>query len=577
MPRLLLPPAIAIALALLPAAATSHAASPVITTVAGTGSAGATGDGGLAIDAAINGPLDLAVDGAGNVYIATGEEDYLLRRVDAATGIITTYAGNGEEGFSLDGGLATASPVEPYAVAVDAAGVVFFSDLEDDPRIRRVDPVTGRLATVAGGGSSFIDGPALDASLGDVFGLDVDPMGHLFVVDVFPYEAVRRVDAVTGLIATVAGNGTGALCTGGMQGTMARFFAPYDAAVDVAGNLFVAANICHKVFRVDASSGLMTTVAGTGNSSFSGDGGPATAADLSVPTGVDVDASGNVFIADQTNNRVRRVDASTGIITTVAGGGANDPGDFGSPTAAALGALSKVAVSSDGATVYVADYDGRRIRRIGNCGNGSIEPPEECDPGATIGVPGSCCTFNCRTWDNDGDTLCDDGPDPCTNGAGLRTLAKPSFAATAARLRLSGTFQAPAGMPFDPVASGATLTVLDGASQVVVTLTIPAGTYAGTGSLGWSRNGAGTRWKFIDSTGAPGPRVQMTVVQRRAPATKLKVVVRDVSVAIAAGDLPLTVAVGFGGQVQAAGGQCGEASFAAGACAFATNGVRCGG
>src|SRR6185503_5457517 len=183
----------------------------------------------------------------------------------------------------------------------DATGTVLFSDLEDHPRIRRVDSATGLLTTVAGGGTSIPGdgGPALAAFIGDVRGLDVDLAGNLFFADTAPYEAVRRVDASTSYISTVAGNGEGPFCGDATPATSAQLFAPYDTAVDLSGNVFIAANICHKVFRVDASSGSMTTAAGTGNPGSAGDGGPATAAELYAPTGVDLDGSGNLYIADQ--------------------------------------------------------------------------------------------------------------------------------------------------------------------------------------------------------------------------------------------------------------------------------------
>ena len=558
-------------------AARGAGAAPVITTVAGNGNAGDDGDGGLAIEAAINGPSDIAVDGSGNVYLDTGGADYRVRRVDAATGIISTYAGDGEEGSSGDGGLANESSVEPYALAVDSGGNLFLSDLEDDQRVRRVDAATGILTTVAGGGANSPGdgGSALASSIGDILGLDVDAAGNLYLTDVYPYQSVRRVDALTGIISTIAGGGTGPLCGAGVLATTARLDVPYDAAVDPAGNLFIAGNYCFRVYRVDALTGLMTILAGTGVSGSAGDGGLATAAQLSLPTGVAVDPLGNVFISDQANGRVRRVDVGTGIITTVAGGGANDPGDGGPPTTASLGRLTKIAVTDGGATFYVGDFDGRRVRRVSNCGNGTVEPPEQCDTGTANGVPGSCCTFNCRTWDNDGDAACDDGPDLCMNAGGARTLLDASLKVRTNAVRFTGTFHPPAGVPFDPIARGAQVKLLNGSSEPVLDVALPAGAYAGTGTKGWRLISSGKTWKFTDSTGAPGARARMLVKRKSAAEVVLKIIVRNVSVAVAT-DLPISLTAVFGDQVQSAGGQCGEVSFPAATCSVGAAGsLKC--
>ena len=301
------------------------AAAGTITTVAGNGTAGFSGDGGLATNAGLAYPSSVAVDTAGNFSIA----DLLnqrVRRVDAATGIITTVAGNGSFGFSGDGGLATnASLAFPSSVAVDAAGNVFIADVSNQ-RIRRVDAATGIITTVAGNGTFGFSGDgglAIDASLNDPIGVAVDSAGNLFIADTFN-QRIRRVDAATGIITTVAGNGTFGFSGDGGLATDASLSRPTAAALDSAGNLFIADQSNQRVRRVDAATGIMTTVAGDGTFGYAGDGGLATDACLKNPAGVAVDSAGNLFIADQSNHRIRHVEGSGTV-----GGGDVGGGDVG--------------------------------------------------------------------------------------------------------------------------------------------------------------------------------------------------------------------------------------------------------
>jgi len=362
------------------------ATAGIITTVAGNGSAGFSGDGGLATAAQLNAPSGVAFDAAQNLFIAD-RFNSRIRRVDAATGTITTVAGDGTFGFGGDGGPATAAQLNyPYSVGVDAAGNVLIPDTTNE-RLRRIDARTGIITTIAGNGTPSFSGdggPATTAQIGFVPGVAVDPAGNLFITD-HNAQRIRRVDAATGIITTVAGNGTAGF--GGDDGpaTAAQLTDPSGIALDASGNLFIADRL--RVRRVEASTGVITTIAGNGNCCFSGDGGPATAAGLDYCLNVAVDIAGNVFTAEPCNNhRVRRVDATTGIITTVAGNGVQGfSGDGGPATAAELGSPVAVAVDAAG-NVLIADTF--RVRRVDAtsgiittiAGNGMF-PPDSGDGG----------------------------------------------------------------------------------------------------------------------------------------------------------------------------------------------------
>ena len=294
---------------------------------AGTGigvTGGPRGDGGAATAADFCDVNGIALDSSGNLFIAD-DCDYVIRRVDASTGIISTVAGNGTWGYSGDGAPATAAKLAgPAGVAVDGAGNLFIAD-EFNRRVRRVDAATQVITTVAGTGTrgfSGDGGPATSAELDEPQNITVDSAGNLFIADV-GRSRIRRVDAATQVITTVAGSGGGGGSFGGDGGlaTSAFLDEPVQVAVDGAGNLFIADELNNRVRRVDAATQVITTVAGNGTFGFSGDGGPATSAELDGPTGVAVDSAGNLFIADNLNSRIRRVDAATGIITTVAGTG----------------------------------------------------------------------------------------------------------------------------------------------------------------------------------------------------------------------------------------------------------------
>ena len=337
-----------------------------ITTIAGTGEFGFSGDGGPAVEAELRSPYGVAVDSAGNVYIAD-VIDQRIRKVDS-TGTITTIAGTGEFGFSGDGGPAVEAELRrPYGVAVDSAGNVYIADVIDQ-RIRKVDS-TGTITTIAGTGEfgfSGDGGPAVEAELRRPYGVAVDSAGNVYIADV-SNQRIRKVDS-TGTITTIAGTGEFGFSGDGGPAVEAELRRPYGVAVDSAGNLYIADTGNRRIRKID-STGTITTIAGTGECCFvsTDDGGPAVEAWLYDPRGVAVDSAGNVYIADSGNRHIRKVD-STGTITTIAGTGElGFSGDGGPAAAARLAFPYGVAVDSAG-NVYIADVSNQRIRKIDSTG-----------------------------------------------------------------------------------------------------------------------------------------------------------------------------------------------------------------
>ncbi len=357
-------------------------AAGVITTVAGDGTDDFGGDGGPAAAAQLRSPEGVAVDGAGNLYIAD-TFNYRIRKVDAA-GVIATVAGDGPEGFVGDGGAATAARLLfPEGVAADGAGNLFIADRRNN-RIRKVD-AAGVVATAAGDGTRGFGGdggPATAAQLFFPTGVAADGAGNLFIADTSNHR-IRKVDAA-GVITTAAGDGTYGFGGDAGPATAAQLRSPRGVAVDGAGNLFIADTSNHRIRKVDAA-GVITTVAGNGTRSFGGDAGPATAARLRSPGGVAADGAGNLFIADTGNNRIRKVDAA-GVITTVAGDGMRGFGGDGGPAIAARLFFPR-GVAVDGAgNLFIADRDNQRIRKV----TFSASPPPPVIPTVRLTAsPGS--------------------------------------------------------------------------------------------------------------------------------------------------------------------------------------------
>ena len=330
--------------------------------------------GGSATSVGLWAPQSMALDAAGNLYIADTNHS-VIRKVDTG-GNLTTFAGTGTacEGSLAscgDGGAAISAELNyPYAIVLDGAGNLYIADTGDDV-VRRVDAATQIITTVAGctacGSYSGDGGPATGAGLNGPFGVALDGAGNLYIAD-YGNNVVRKVEAATQIIITVAGNYTkgGSYFGDGGPATGAGLNVPFGVALDAAGNLYIADSSNNTIRKVDAATQTITTVAGnyTKGGTYSGDRGPATSAGLNGPHGVAVDAAGNLYIADTFNTALRKVDAATQTITTAAGTGTPGySGDGGPATAATLSNFNGIALDATG-NIYIADTGDNIIRKV---------------------------------------------------------------------------------------------------------------------------------------------------------------------------------------------------------------------
>ena len=341
----------------------SAPAAAELAAVAGTGEDGFSGDGGKATLAQFHGPVSLVFAG-GDLYVADSGQDITptvdyrtrIRRIDTQ-GTITTIAGNGGAPPSAS---RTAAEIHFLAETHIAPGPTGLYVTNGNPRIGSLYPLftdivgeidrSGGFRVIAGstrGGYAGDGGPAVTASLARPLGIAVDASGNLYVAD-SGNNVIRRVGA-SGGITTVAGTGDSGYAGDGGPATAAKFFAPYDLAIARDGTLYVADTYNHRVRKVD-TSGRISTIAGTGTAGFTGDGGPGTAAQLNEPRGLWLDSGGQLYIADSANNRIRLLSAS-GTISTIAGDGGTQQ----------LQRPSAVTVGSDG--VYIADTGNHRVVR----------------------------------------------------------------------------------------------------------------------------------------------------------------------------------------------------------------------
>jgi hypothetical protein len=337
-----------------------------ITTVAGTGTAGYNGDGIPATTAQFNGVQGLALDGAGNIYAADIAGNR-IRKITISTGIITTIAGTGTGGYNGDGILATAAQINiPSALAFDGSGDLYFTD-RSNGRIRKITTSTGIISTVAGTGTAGYNGDGILATAAQLNGpneVSFDASGNLYIADWFN-NRVRKIDKGTGIISTIAGTGTAGYNGDGIAATAAQINGPCGIIFDNAGNTYIAEYGGARVRKISISTGNITTIAGTGTFGYNGDGILATTAQLSGCAYIKFDYLENMYIGEGSNQRVREIFKSTGIINTIAGTGTSGYNGDGIPaTTAQLNYPFYILFDQPKCSMYIADYYNNRIRKV---------------------------------------------------------------------------------------------------------------------------------------------------------------------------------------------------------------------
>lgn len=333
----------------------------IINTIAGSGiHSGYSGDGGPATVAKLNSPNSLAVDALGDIYVVD-YDNHCIRKINSS-GIISTIAGVGTYGYSGDGGPATSAKMTwPTSISLDGLGNIFIAD-RNNYCIRKINSA-GIISTFAGNGTqgySGDGGAATSAMLGMVTSVFADNQGNVYIGDA-TNNRIRKVDA-SGVISTFAGNGTAPTTGDGGQAIDAGLSTSSSFAVDASGNLYFTDLLNHRIRKI-TPAGIITTIAGNGSAGFTGDGVLATTTALNRPSGLAIDSFGNIYFADVANYRIRKIDNS-GVISTIAGVGTNEfSGDGGLATAAELSFPSGVAVGHSG-NFYIADSYNNRIREL---------------------------------------------------------------------------------------------------------------------------------------------------------------------------------------------------------------------
>jgi hypothetical protein len=378
-----------------------HAGAQIITTMAGTGFGGFTADGVAASTSGVYNPYDVGMDSLGNIYIGDVGNNR-IRQVDPS-GVIHTIAGTGTAGYNGDGIPATTAQLDfPYGMSVNWAGNVVISDMNNN-RVRLIQSVEagGTIITIAGTGVAGYSGDgglATSAQINNPQGIFWDLNGDVYFADAWNHR-VRKISG--GMITTIAGNGTATSSGDGGPATAAGVNHPSGITADAAGNIYIAEMMGHKIRRV-STSGIITTVAGDGTVGYGGDGGPAIAAQLRYPKGVCIDRLGNILFTDTDNQLVRKVNITTGIITTIAGtpGVATYGGDGGPATLASLSYPQGIFVDKGGNT-YIGDCINNRVRKI-ICAPPSVSPITGVDTICLGGTITLSSTTGSGTWSTGG-------------------------------------------------------------------------------------------------------------------------------------------------------------------------------
>ena len=308
----------------------SASAINIIKIIAGTGIISYNGDNILATKAYLRYNRMVAVDTSGDIYIADSE-NHRIRKVTKMTGIITTIAGTGVPGYNGENIAATSALLNlPAGIAIDSTGDIYITD-QINQRLRILSKKTGNITTVAGNGFATFHGDNIQSSLSILnrpAGIAIDASRNIYFTDILNHR-VRMINIITGIITTVAGDGNNRFTGDDILATTTALNRPNGLCLDTAGNLFIADTNNHRIRMVNKKTGIITTVAGTGIQGYNGDLQQATSAHLNSPLVVLVDASGNLYISDTVNNRIRMVPKSTGIITTIVGNGYAAPAEEG--------------------------------------------------------------------------------------------------------------------------------------------------------------------------------------------------------------------------------------------------------
>jgi len=342
------------------------ASGGIIDSVCGTGQPDDNGDAGPAAQINVGAPFGVEIGPDDALYV-TEVRNHRVRRLDLDTGQVTTVAGCGRAGYSGDGGPATEAELnEPYEVRFAENGDMFFVEMKNH-LVRKMDARTGIISTVAGAGKPGYGGdggPATEALFKNPHSIALDDRGGLYVADIGNHR-IRRIDLETGVVESVAGDGRRLLPREGHTARGNPVLGPRALFID-GTTMWVALREGHSVWKLDLAGGRWSHVAGTGQKGFSGDGRPAKTATFNGPKGIAVDADGHVYIVDTENQAIRKIDASSGLISTVAGSGPERRGgarDGGPATKAELDRPHGICIGPNH-SIYIGDTLNHRVRRV---------------------------------------------------------------------------------------------------------------------------------------------------------------------------------------------------------------------
>lgn len=342
---------------------TAVAGDWTIEAIAGTGKKGFSGDGGPATQAELNSPFGVVRGPDGAIWFCE-YDGHRIRRI-APDGTISTIAGTGKRGNTGDGGPATEATLNlPAEIRFDAAGNLFIADMGNNA-LRRIDAKTGVITTFAGNrtrGYSGDGGPANEAALNSPHSMQFGPDGSLYICDVSNH-VLRHVDMTTFTITTFSGTGKPGATPDGAPISGTPLNGPRSMEFDREGNLWLATREGNQVFKFDLKAGVIHHIAGTGKPGASGNGGPAKTAEMSGPKGIALDAIGDIWLADTESHTLRRIDARTGTLVLMAGTGEKGDGPDGDPLRCGLNRLHGIFVEADG-SVLIGDSEANRIRRL---------------------------------------------------------------------------------------------------------------------------------------------------------------------------------------------------------------------